>query len=84
MAARKIEQLTEELEKTKALLASVVEDLQEADVNCSYCFYKEPPAPCAEDDQHYICENCPHDCYCKDCVDNSKWAYKNKGGQANA
>lgn len=76
MAAQRIDKLAAELEKTKALLAVAVADLKEADANCAYCAHKSPPAPCAEDEEHYTCEDCTHDCYCKDCVDNSKWEHQ--------
>lgn len=79
MAAQRIDKLAAELERTKTLLAEAVAELQEADVNCRYCSYKQPPAPCSQDDEHYTCEDCHHDCYCKDCEDNSKWEWhKNK------
>lgn len=76
MAAQRIDKLAAELDQTKALLATAVEDLQKTDVVCCYCAHREPPAPCAEDDDHYECEQCPHDCYCKDCFDNSKWEWQ--------
>lgn len=76
MAAQKIDKLEAELEKTKALLSQAVADLKDADVNCAYCAHKQPPAPCAENEEHYTCEECHHDCYCKDCDDNSKWEYQ--------
>ena len=79
MAAQRIGKLSAELEKTKALLVEAVADLRETDVNCTYCGYKHPPAPCSQDDEHYTCEDCHHDCHCKDCTDNSKWVWhKNK------
>lgn len=76
---KRMDKLTAELEKTKALLTAAVAELQSADVNCTYCSHKHPPAPCSQDDEHYTCEDCPYDCYCKDCKDNSKWEWhKNK------
>lgn len=76
MAAQKIDKQAAELEKLLALFDQVLADLKEADVNCAFCAHKWPPAPCAEDDEHYTCEDCHHDCYCKDCVDNSKWEHQ--------
>ncbi len=76
MGAQRIDKLSAELEKTKALLAAAVADLKEADVNCTYCSHKQPPAPCSQDDEHYTCEDCPHDCYCRDCDNNGKWEWQ--------
>ena len=76
MAARKIEDMAVELEKTKSLLNQALLDLKEADVNCIYCGHKSPPAPCNDDDQEIWCDDCCYDCYCKDCEDNSKWEYQ--------
>lgn len=75
MAAQRIDKLAVELEQTKALLAAALADLRKADMDCAFCAHKSPPAPCAEEDEHYECEQCPHECYCKDCFDNSKWEY---------
>ena len=76
MAAQKIDNLAAELEGTKALLAQALADLKEADVNCAYCAHKWPPAPCAHDEEYYTCDQCPHECYCKDCDDNDKWRWR--------
>lgn len=74
-AAQRIDKLSEELERTKDLLAAAVADLRKADDVCCYCAHREPPAPCFEDSEIYECEKCPRECYCKDCIDNSKWEY---------
>lgn len=76
MAAQRIDKQAAGLAETKALLATAVSELKETDVNCAYCAHKQPPAPCAEDDEHYDCNSCKHDCYCKDCKDNNKWEYE--------
>lgn len=75
MAAQRITKLEAELKETKNLLADTVAALQKHDFQCEYCIHKDPPAPCGEDDERYTCDNCTHDCYCKDCRDNSKWEY---------
>lgn len=75
MAAQRITKLEAELKETKDLLAGAVAALQKTDLTCDYCSHAYPPAPCGEDDEHYTCDNCTHDCYCKDCRDNSKWEY---------
>lgn len=75
MAAQQIEKQAAELDQTKALLAAAVADLRKADDVCCYCEHREPPAPCFEDGKIYECEKCPRECYCKDCIDNSKWEY---------
>lgn len=73
MAAQKIDKMAAELEQTKVQLAGTLEDLKKVDMDCSFCSHNQTPAPCAEDDEHYTCEDCTHDCYCKDCDNNSKW-----------
>ncbi len=78
MAAQQIDKQAAELEETKALLNQALLDLKEADVNCAYCSHKSPPAPCNNGDQEIWCDDCHHDCYCKDCDDNSKWEWDSK------
>lgn len=77
MAAQRIDKLAAELDQTKAQLAVAVEDLRDVDINCSKCGHKEPVAACLNDEEDYpFCKGCPHDCYCKDCLDNSKWEWQ--------
>lgn len=76
MAAQKIDGMAAELEATKALLAKAVADLKQAVVDCRYCVHKNPPAPCNNDENETWCDDCPHDCYCKDCYGNSKYEYE--------
>lgn len=77
MAARKIDSMAAELERTKAQLAQALEDLKQADLDCKYCENNKEPAACTNDEQEYpFCKECPHDCPCKDCDDNSKWKYQ--------
>lgn len=73
---RKIDGMAAELEATKALLTQAVADLKEADIDCLKCVHKAPAAPCNSDENEVWCDDCPHDCYCKDCCNNSKWEYQ--------
>ena len=66
----------QQIEKLSAQLAAAMEDLRQADDVCCYCAHREPPAPCFEDGEIYECEKCPRECYCKDCIDNSKWEWR--------
>lgn len=76
MAAQKIDGMAAELEATKALLAKAVADLKQADIDCQKCIHKVPVAPCNNDEEETWCDDCPHECYCKDCYDNSKYEYE--------
>lgn len=75
MAAQRITKLEAELKETKDLFAVAVAALQKHDLHCEYCVHKDPPAPCGEDDEYYTCDTCSHECFCKDCTNNSKWEY---------
>lgn len=82
MAAQKIEQMESQmmalacyLEDAQMRYASAVADLKDADIDCVKCLHKTPPAPCNSDENEVYCDDCPYECVCKDCIDNSKWEY---------
>ena len=83
MAAQKIDKMAVELEETKALLNRALEDLKQADIDCLKCIHKSPAAPCNSDEEETWCDDCPHDCYCKDCYNNSKWEWEGAPKEVN-
>lgn len=84
-AAQRIDKLSAQLQAmatlahdTQCRLDAALTDLRKADDVCCYCAHREPPAPCFEDGKIYECEKCPRECYCKDCIDNSKWEWRGR------
>lgn len=63
-----------ELEMLREENAALRETVKRLDLDCSECARALTPAPCEESD--YLCWDCPHDCICRDCRDNSKWVWK--------
>ncbi len=80
MAAQRLGKLEQELKEKTAQLAKVTAALQRSDMDCEYCAHKTTEPPCLSDESHYLCDECPHKCYCKDCVDNSKYAFSGSKG----
>ena len=68
-AANTIEKLLAEVAEFDAAVA----ELKELDVDCLVCDHNHRTAPCEGTD--YLCDDCPFECPCKGCKNNSKWAW---------
>lgn len=54
------------LEDAQTRFVAAVADLKRADIDCLKCIHKSPAAPSNSDENETWCDDCPHDCYCKD------------------
>lgn len=71
------------IENQEKLIARLVADIRELDVDCRKCVNKKHPAPCMDSDEEIHCDNCSYSCACKDCYDNSKYEYDTGEGEGN-
>ena len=53
---------------------AAVAELKRLDLECSACIHNKEPALCV--DTNVFCDDCEHDCLCKDCHENSKWEWR--------
>ena len=53
---------------------AAVAELNRLDIDCEVCIHNKKAFPC--ENTNVLCGDCEHDCYCKDCRENSKWEWR--------
>ncbi len=71
-AASALESMQEELDRVKAERDAAINDLK-AGAWCENCAHYADMAECGEIP---MCNVCRVECYCKDCNDGNKWAWR--------
>ena len=62
------------LDTAADLLEKMAEEIKGMDTDCSACRHNQDKPQCAETD--VLCDDCPFDCPCATCRDNSNWEWR--------
>ena len=62
------------LDTAADLLEKMAEEIKGMDTDCSACRHNQDKPQCTETD--VLCDDCPFDCSCATCRDNSNWEWR--------
>lgn len=78
----------EEREKVVGVVKDLICDrenliaaLKVVDTECKFCKHHNQPVPCQKAPTEYLCDQCPHDCICRTCQDNSQYTWRGEVDQ---